>query len=142
MSIKQSDSDQNLPLTLVSSFGPPDTVAINMVMIAGQPVVTNQVVTNPNIDATNHSIANTSTSHSIHHKWVWFRLEGQSGCSLGPAQMECWSIALIIHQELGVIPLWIQQLNHQDVLIEFDSEVGGEGSSETIKDGMVDGGPM
>ena len=63
-----------------------------------------------------------ASGHTIHHEWVWFRLEGQSGCSLGPAQMECWSIALIVHQELGVMPLWIQQLNHHDVLIEFDVE--------------------
>ena len=37
--------------------------------------------------------------------------------------MGCQSITLIIHQELGVIPLQIQWLNHCDVLIEFDSEV-------------------
>ena len=58
--------------------------------------------------------------------------------------MECQSIALIIHQEMGVnAPVQIQQLNYHDVLIEFDTEVDAEvGSSETIKDGMVDGGPM
>ena len=37
--------------------------------------------------------------------------------------------------------LRIQQLNHHHVLLEFDSEVDVEGSSETIKDGMVDEGP-
>ena len=106
-----SDSDQTLPLTPVSSFGPLDMVAINAATSTGQPVVTNQVpnqvMTNPNVNATNHSIVNTSTNQGasgcpIHHEWVWFRLEGQSGCSLGPAQTEeCQSIALIIHQELG-----------------------------------------
>ena len=50
----------------------------------------------------------------------------QSSFSLGPVQMECWSIALIIHQKQGVIPLQIQWLNHHDVLIEFDSEVDVE----------------
>ena len=40
--------------------------------------------------------------------------------------MECWSITLIIHQELGVMSLWIQWLNHHDVLIEFDGEVDVE----------------
>ena len=110
-------------------------VAISMPASAGQPAVTNQVpnwvMTNPNVNATNHSIMNPSTNqgargHPICHELVWFKLEGQSGCNLGPAQMECQSIALIIHQELGVIPLQIQQLNHYDVLIEFDSEVDVE----------------
>ena len=101
----------------------------------GQPGVTNQVpnlvTTNPNVNVTNHSIVNTSTNqgaggHPIHHEWVWLSLEGCSGCSLGPAQMECWSTALIIHQELGVMPLWIQWLNYHDVLIEVDSEADVE----------------
>ena len=92
-------------------------VAINMPASEGQPVVTNQVpnqvMTNHNVNATNHSIMNTSTNHGasghpICHELVWFRLEGQSGCILGPAWMECWSVALIIHQELGVMPLQIQ----------------------------------
>ena len=88
--------------------------------------VHNQVIAKPNINATNHSIANTSTnkganSHSIHHEWVWFRLEGQSGCSLGPAWIECQSIALTIHQILQT-----QWLNHCDVLKKFDSEVDVE----------------
>ena len=124
------------------------------------------MTTNPNVNVTNHSVANASTNyncwihkgitpsswcmtraidqhsiwaepklqpdwpsrlnHPFHHEWVWFRLEGQSGCSLGSAQMECQSVAFIIHQELGVMPLWTQQLNHHDVLIEFDSEVDVE----------------
>ena len=54
------------------------------------------------------------------------RLEGQSGCSLGPAQMECQIIALTIHQVLEIMPLQIQPLNHHHVLIEFDSEVNVE----------------
>ena len=45
--------------------------------------VPNQVMINPNVNATNHSIVNTSINkgaggHPIHHEWVWFRLEGQS----------------------------------------------------------------
>ena len=66
MSIKQTDSDQTLPLTPVSSFGPPDTFTIDMAMSAGQPVVTNQVpnlvTTNPYVNTTNHLIVNTSTN--------------------------------------------------------------------------------
>ena len=97
MTIEWTDSDQTLPLTPVSSFGPPDMVTIDMDISAGQ-VVTNQVptpvTTNPNVNTTNHSIVNTSTNqdaggHPIHHEWLWFRLEGHSGCSLGPAQTEC-----------------------------------------------------
>ena len=73
-------------------------------------------------------MASTSTNQGasgcpVCHEWVWFRLEGCSGCGLGPTQMECQSITLIMHQELGVMPLWIQWLNYHDVLIEFDSEV-------------------
>ena len=93
--------------------------------------VPNQVMTNPDVNATNHSIANTSIKQGasgcpIHYEQVWFRLEGQSCCSQGLAQMECRSIALIIHQELGVMPLVNQWQNHHDVLIEFDSEVDVE----------------
>ena len=93
--------------------------------------VPNPVTTNPNVNATNHSIVNTSTNqgaggHPIHYEWVWFRLEGHSGFSLGPAQMECWSITLITHQELGVMLLQIQQLNYWDVLIEFNGKVDVE----------------
>ena len=52
--------------------------------------------------------------------------------------MVCQSIALVVHQELGVIPLQIH-----DVLIESDSEVDGRvGGSETIRDLMVDRGHM
>ena len=135
MSIEHTDSDQTLPLTPVSSFRPPDMVTINMATSAGQPVVTNQipnpVMTSPNVNATNHSIVNTSTNwgasgYFIHHEWVWFRLEGHFGCSLGSAQIEFWSITLVVHQKLGVIPLWIQQLNYWDVLIEFDGKVDVE----------------
>ena len=106
-----------------------------MAMSTGQPAVVNQVsnqaMNNPNVTTTNHSLAKTNTNqstsgHPIHQKWVWFRLEGHSGCSLGPAQMECQSIDLIMHQELGVKPLQIQLLNYQDLLTEFDSEVDME----------------
>ena len=132
MSIVQSDSDQTLPLTLVGSFWPPDIFTIDMATSAGQPAVTNQVsnqaTTNPNVTNTNQSVVNTSTnqganSHPIHHEWVKFRLEVHSDCSLGQAQMKCWSIALIMHQELGVMPLQIWWLNYHDVLIEFNREV-------------------
>ena len=49
-------------------------------------------MTNPTVNTTNHSIVNTSTNQGagdnpIHHEWLWFTLEGCSGCSLGPAQM-------------------------------------------------------
>ena len=93
--------------------------------------VLNQVTTNPNVNATNHLIVNTSTNQGaggcpIHHEWVWVRLEGCSGCSLGPVQMECQSITLIVHQELGILILQILWLNYHDVLIEFDSEVDVE----------------
>ena len=107
-------------------------VTTDMAMAVGQPVVTNQVpclvMTNPNVNVTNHSIVNTSTSQGasgcpIHQEWMWFRLKGHSDCSLGPAQMECQSITLIIHQGLGVMPLQIQWLNYQDVLIGFDGAV-------------------
>ena len=85
MLIEQMDSDQTLPLSPASSFGPSNTVAIVMTTYAGLPGVTNhvpmQVVTNPNRNATNHSVANTSTNHGvsgcpIHNEWVWFRLDG------------------------------------------------------------------
>ena len=43
--------------------------------------VPNHVVTNPNINAPNQPVVNTSanpgaSSHPIHHEWVWLRLEG------------------------------------------------------------------
>ena len=64
MSIKWSDSDQTLPLTPISSFETLDMVAIYVAMSVGQPVVTNQVpnqvMTNPSVNATNHSIVKTS----------------------------------------------------------------------------------
>ena len=79
MSIEWSDSDQTLALTPVSSFGPLGTVTIDMAVFAGWPVVNCQVLiqvmTDPNVNATNHSAANTSTNqgaigHPIHHVWV------------------------------------------------------------------------
>ena len=104
-------------------------------MSTGQPAVTNQVsiqaMTNPNITTTNHPMVNTSTNlgasgHPIYHEWVWFRLEGHSGYSLSPAQIECQSITPVMHQELGVMPLWNQWLNYHDVLIGVDSDVNVE----------------
>ena len=88
-------------------------------------------MTNPGINATNPFVMNTGTNqgasdYPTHYEWVWFWLEGQSGCSLGPAQTDCWSTALIMHQELGVMPLRIQWLSHHDMLREFDSKVDVE----------------
>ena len=57
--------------------------------------VPTQVTTNTSVNAINPFVTNTSTK------------QGASG-SLGPAQMECYSIALIMHQELAVMPLRIQ----------------------------------
>ena len=65
-------------------------VSIDTAASAEQPVVTNQVpnpvTTNSNVNATNHFVADTSTNWGasgcpIHHEWLWFRLEGHSGCS-------------------------------------------------------------
>ena len=135
MSTEHTDPNQTLPLTLVSSFGPPDMVIINTTMSAGEPVMTNQVpnpvMTIPHVNTTNPSTVNTSTTqgvsgHPIHLEWAWFRLEGHCGCRLGLAWTECWSITLVIHQELGVIPMWIQKLNYQDVLIEFYGKADAE----------------
>ena len=87
--------------------------------------VPTHVMTNTSANATNPFPMITSTNqgasgHLTHHEWMWFQLQGQRGGSLGPAQTECWSIALVEHQELGVR---IQQLSYHDVLIEFDREV-------------------
>ena len=35
-------------------------------------------------------------------------------------------MALVVHHELGVLPLKVQQLSYQDVLIEFDSSMDVE----------------
>ena len=102
--------------------------SIEMPVPAGQPVVTSQVptqaatnisanVTNPLINGTNQGAGGFAT----YHEWVWFQLEWQAGYNLGPAQTECRLIALVVHQEIGVLPLKVQQLSYQDVLIEFDS---------------------
>ena len=137
-----------------SSFRPLDTAAIDMTVSTGQPVVTSevptQVMTNPSINATNPFVKtmNTSTNQGASgcptcHGWVWFWLEGQSGGSLGPAQTECQSIALVMHQELEVMPLRIQQLSYHDVLIEFDSEVDVEWVAQKQYSGWNGGwGPM
>ena len=37
--------------------------------------------------------------------------------------MECQLISLLVHQELGMMPLRIQQFSYHDVLIEFDSGI-------------------
>ena len=70
--------------------------------------------------------------HPTHHEWLLFGLEGQSGSCLGPTQMECQSIALMVHQELGVMPLRIQQLSHWYMLIKFDSEVDVEWVAQKV----------
>ena len=81
----------------------------------GQPVVISQVptqaatnisanITNPLINGTNQG----ASGHPTHHEWVWFWLEGQAGCNWEPGQTECRLITLVVHQELGVLPLKVQ----------------------------------
>ena len=75
----------------------------------GQPVITNQVptqtatnisanITNPLVNSTNQD----TCGHPTDHELVWFWLEGKAGCDLGLVQIECRSIELVVHQELGV----------------------------------------
>ena len=77
MLIEETDSDQPLALTPARSFRPPDMVVVEIATSAGQPCVTNhvptQVVTNPTINATDHSIMNTTPNQGaiscpIHHE--------------------------------------------------------------------------
>ena len=92
-------------------------VTIDTAVSTRQLVVTSQVpptqeMINTSVNAANPFVMITSTNqgasgHPTHHEWVWFWLEDQSGGSLGPAQMECQSITLIVPQELGVMPLRI-----------------------------------
>ena len=93
MSVEQSDSDQMIPLTPMSSFGPPDMAGVVTPVPREQPVVISQVptktattisvnVTNPLVDGTNQGVC----GHLTHHGWVWFQLEGQAGCNLGLTQ--------------------------------------------------------
>ena len=117
-----------IPLTPASSFGPLDMAGVEMPVPTGQPVVISQVptqaATNISANATSPSINGTNQGASGHpscHEWVWFWLEGQAGCNLVPAQTECTSMTLVVHQELGMLPLKVQQLSYQDALIEFDS---------------------
>ena len=74
-------------------------------MPAGPLAVTNQVptqvitsigvnVNNPLINGTNQG----ASGHPTCHEWVWFQLEGQAGCNLGPAQTECRLITPEVHQ--------------------------------------------
>ena len=135
MSIKWSDSDHTLPLTPASSFRSPETVTINVAVSTGQLVVNNQghtqAMTNTSINATNPLVMITNTNqgdsgHPTHHELVWFQLEGWSGGSFDPAQMECQSVTLIMHQELEVMLLRIQWLSYHGVLIKFDSKVNME----------------
>ena len=129
MSIRQLDSNQTLPLTPASSFSPLDMVTLNIGVYTGQMVVTTQVpiqmMANTSTVAANPLTTFTSTNQGTggqltHHEWVWFQLESQAGGSLVPAHMQCQSIALVVHQKLGVMPLRIQQLNYWDVLIKSD----------------------
>ena len=133
MSVEQSDSDQTVLLTPMCSFGPLDMAGIEMPMPAGQLLVTSQVptkaatnisanITNPLINGTNQGAG----GHPTHHEWVQSQLEGQAGCNLRPAQTECRLITLVVHQELGVMPLKVQRQTYQDVLIEFDSALDVE----------------
>ena len=79
MPIEHSDSSQMIPLTPMSSFGPPGMGGFEMPVSAGQPVVTRQVPTqtatklsvnviNPLINSTNQGAG----CHPTHHEWVWF----------------------------------------------------------------------
>ena len=115
MSVEQLDSDQMIPLTPISSFGHLDMAGIEIPVPTGKLVVTSQVptqaatnisanVTNPLINGTNQGTGGCPTSH----EWVWFQLEEQSGCNLGLAQTECRSVTLVVHQDLGVLPLKVQ----------------------------------
>ena len=99
MLVEQADSDQMTLLTPMSSFGPPDMAGVVMPVPIGQPVITSQVptqtatnisvnVTNPLDNGTNQGACGCLTSH----EWVWFWLEGQAGCNLGPAWTECRSL--------------------------------------------------
>ena len=45
MSVEQLDSDQTIPLTPVSSFGPPNMAGVEMPVPTGQPVVIHWVST-------------------------------------------------------------------------------------------------
>ena len=82
--------------------------------------VSNQAMTNPNKTTTSQSMANISTNQDASGT-----PSIMSGCGSDwrPSQMEYQSVTLIMHQELGVMPLWIQWLNYHNVLKEFDSEV-------------------
>ena len=106
---------------------------VEMPVPAGQLVATSQVPTqiatnisaniaDPFINGTNQG----ASGHPTCHEWVWFQLEGKAGCNLGPAQTQCRLIALVIHQELRVLPLKVQWLSYWDMLREFDSTVDVE----------------
>ena len=47
-------------------------------------------------------------------------------------QPDCRLIALVVHQELGVMPLKVPQLSYQDVLIEFDSTMDVEWAAQKL----------
>ena len=82
----------------------------------------NANITNPLINGINQIAGGCLTCH----EWVWYQLERQAGCNLGLAWTECRYITVVVHQELRVLPLRVQQLSYQDVLIEFDSAVDVE----------------
>ena len=114
------DSNQMILLTTVSSLGPLDMAGIEIPVSVGQPAVTSMVptqaatnisanITNPLIHGTNQGAG----GHPTHHEWVWSLLEGQAGCNLGLAWIECKLIALVVHQELRVLPLKVQWLSHE-----------------------------
>ena len=128
MSIKQSRLWPHSTPYPCQFFVPPDMVAVDMTVSTGQLAVTSQVPTQvttiPNVNTTYPSVTNISTNqgasgHPTCHEWVWIWLEGQSGCSSGLAWMEYCPFTLIMHQELGVMPLRIQWLSHQDVLVDM-----------------------
>ena len=147
--LNSQDSDHTLPFTLVSSFGPPALAVLDTAMSVEHILVTSQVPTqartNTSIAATNPLLMTTNTkkgtgSCPTPQVWVWLWLEGQSGSSLGPAQMECWSMTLVVYQELGVMPCKFS--NWAIEMCWYNLTGKGVGSPKVTLDGTVDGSPM
>ena len=75
MLIQWLDSDQTIPLTPMSSFGPPDMASVVMSMPTGQPVIISQVptqtATNINVNITDLLVDGTNQGASgcpTHHE--------------------------------------------------------------------------
>ena len=76
-------------------------------------------ITNPLVNGSNQG----ASSWPTHHEWVWFKLEWKASCTSGLAWTECRCTVLVVHQELKLMPLKVQQSNYWDVLIKLDSPV-------------------